>query len=188
MNLVARAKAILMTPKTEWPVIDQEPLNVSALLTGYVLPLAAIGPIARLIGFSVFGFGGFFRMSIGWGISQAIVTFILAVLGVFVLAWVVNALAPSFGSTQNMSQAIKLSAYSMTAAWVASIFYLLPALAILAAIGGLYSIYLCFIGLPVLMKTPADKVVIYIVVIFIVTIVIYWIIGMIGGRMMYMSM
>ncbi len=185
MNLITRAKAILVTPKTEWAVIDVEPLKIPELLIGYVLPLAAIGPIARFIGWSVLGFGGF-RMSIGWGVSQAIVSFVLAVVGVFVLAWVMNVLAPSFGSTPDMSQAIKLSAYSMTAAWVAGILYVVPALFILGAIGGLYSLYLCYIGLPVLMKTPADKVVVYIIVIFVVTIVIYWIIAVIGGRMTYM--
>ena len=142
MNVIARARAILMTPKQEWAVIDGEPLNVAQLLTGYVLPLAAIGPIARFIGFSIFGFGGLFRMSIGSGISMAITSFVLSVIGVFVLAWVINALAPSFGATQNMQQAIKLSAYSMTAAWVAGIFFILPALAILGPIGGLYSLYL----------------------------------------------
>lgn len=185
MNVVARAKAILMTPKQEWAAIDAEPLNVSALLVGYVLPLAAIGPIARLVGFSVLGFGGV-RMSIGWGISQAITSFVLAVIGVFVLAWVINALAPTFGATQNMPQAIKLSAYSMTAAWLAGIFYILPALAILALIGALYSLYLFFVGLPVLMKVPADKVVVYTIVIFVVYIIVFWLIGMITGRMMYM--
>lgn len=185
MNLVARAKAILMTPKQEWAAIDGEPLNVSKLLAGYVLPLAAIGPIARFIGFSVLGIGGF-RLSIGLGISQAITSFVLAVIGVFVLAWVINALAPTFGATQNMPQAIKLSAYSMTAAWLAGIFYIFPALAILALIGALYSLYLFFVGLPVLMKVPADKVVVYAVVIFVVCIIVFWLIAMVTSRMMYM--
>jgi len=80
MNLVARAKAILMTPKQEWAAIDTEPLDVTALLTGYVIPLALIGPIARFIGFSVLGFGGFFRLSVGMGISQAILGFVLAIV------------------------------------------------------------------------------------------------------------
>lgn len=180
MNLVARAKAILMTPKQEWPVIDAEPLNVRELLIGYVLPLAAIGPIARFVGLSVFGLG------VGWAISQAILSFVLAVISVFVLAWVINALAPNFGATQNMQQAIKLSAYSATAGWVAGIFYIIPALWILAAIGGLYSLYLFYLGLPVLMKVPADKAVPYIVVIVISVIVLYWITGWIAGRMMFM--
>jgi hypothetical protein len=183
MNLVARAKAILMTPKQEWPVIDTEPLNVRELLIGYVLPLAAIGPIARFIGLSIFGFGGIFRVPVGTALSQAILGFVMAVISVFVVAWVINALAPQFGATQNMQQAIKLSAYSATAGWVASIFYIIPSLWILAAVGGLYSLYLFYLGLPVLMKVPAEKAVPYIVVIVISVIVLYWITGWIAGRM-----
>jgi hypothetical protein len=178
MNLVARAKAILMTPAKEWSVIDTEPLNVSELLIGYVLPLAAIGPIARFIGFSLLGIG-----SIGWGLSQAITTFVLAVIGVFVLAWVINALAPNFGATQAMPQAIKLSAYCMTAAWIAGIFYLIPALSILAMIGGLYTLYLFWVGLPILMKSPPDKTATYAIVSIVAVIVLYLVIGLITNRM-----
>jgi len=185
MNLVARAKAILMTPKQEWGVIDSEPLNVAELLSGYVLPLVAIGAIARFIGLSMIGLAGF-RISIGMGIEMAITSFILSVIGVFVLAWVINALAPTFGATQGMPQAIKLSAYSMTAAWVAAIFYVLPFLGILALVGALYSLYLFFLGLPILMKVPADKVVAYAVVVIVACIVVFWIIGTIVGRMTYM--
>ena len=185
MNLVSRAKAILMTPKQEWAVIDSEPLDVTSLLTGYVIPLALIGPIARFIGFSVFGFGGFVRLSVGWGISQAIVTFVLAILSVFVLGWVVNALAPNFGATQSMPQAIKLAAYSMTAELIAGIFYLIPSLSVLAIIGALYSLYLFYVGLPILMKSPADKTPAYAVVVIVACIVLYWIIAMITSRVAY---
>jgi len=186
MNLVARAKAILMTPKQEWPVIDAEPLNVRELLLGYVLPLAAIGPIARFLGLTIFGFGGVFRIPIGSAISMAILAFVLAVISVFALAWVINMLAPQFGATQDMGQAIKLSAYSATASWVAGIFYLIPSLWILAAIAGLYSLYLFYLGLPILMKVPADKVVIYLVVIFVSVIVLYWITGLIVRRAVFL--
>jgi hypothetical protein len=185
MNLVARAKAILTTPRTEWPVIDTEPLDLGQLLTGYVLPLAAIGPIASAIGWSLFGFGGFFHMSIGAAITHAIVAFIMAIVGVFVLAWIINALAPSFGATQSMPQAIKLAAYSSTAAWVAAVFGIFPVLAIIGALGGLYSLYLCYLGLPVLMKNPAEKTMTYFVVIIVAAIVIYVVIGMITARTMY---
>jgi len=184
--LVARAKAILMTPKQEWAAIDTEPPNVSALLTGYVIPLALIGPIARFIGFSVLGLGGFFRLSVGTGISQAILGFILAIVGVFILAWVINALAPSFGAKQDMPQAIKLSAYSMTASWVAGIFYLLPALWILALLGSIYSLYLFYVGLPILMKSPADKTPTYAIAVIVACIVVFFIIGTITNRMAYM--
>jgi hypothetical protein len=186
MNLVERAKAILMAPKQEWAAIDSEAVDVPALMTGYIIPLALIGPIARFIGFSVLGFGGIFRMSIGWGISTAILLFVLTIVQVFVLAWVINALAPTFGATQSMPQAIKLSAYSMTAAWVAGIFYLLPALAILALIGAIYSLYLFFLGLPILMKSPADKTAPYAIAVIVASIVLFWVIGIITSRVAYM--
>jgi hypothetical protein len=185
MNLVARAKGILTNPKAEWAAIDAEPLNLSELLVGYVLPLAAIGPIASIIGWSAFGFGGFFRLSIGTLISHAIVAFILTIVGVFVCAWVINALAPTFGATQSMPQAIKVAAYSSTAAWLAAIFNIYPALAILALVGALYSLYLFFVGLPMLMKAPADKAMTYTIVVIIAVIVIYAVVGAISTRAMF---
>jgi hypothetical protein len=185
MNLVARVKGILTNPRQEWAAIDAEPLNLSEVLVGYVLPLAAIGPIASVIGLSMFGFGGLFRLSIGSVITMAITSFILTVVGVFVCAWVANALAPTFGATPDMSQAIKVFAYSSTAAWVAGIFQIFPMLAILAVIGALYSLYLLFIGLPMLMKAPPDKAMSYTVVVIIVVVIIFMIIGAIAGRAAY---
>ena len=37
MNLVDRAKNILITPKTEWEVIKNESSSVQQIITGYVL-------------------------------------------------------------------------------------------------------------------------------------------------------
>jgi len=99
---------------------------------------------------------------------------------------VINALAPSFGAKQDMPQAIKLSAYSMTAAWVAGIFYLLPALWILALVGSIYSLYLFYVGLPILMKSPEDKTPAYAISVIVACIVVYFIIGAVTSRMAYM--
>ena len=177
MNLVSRVKGILTNPRQEWAAIDDEPLEVAKLLTGYVLPLAAIGPVASALGWSVFGFGGLFRMSMGYVVTYAITMFIMSIIGVFVCAWVINMLAPTFGATQNMPQAIKVSAYSMTAAWVAGIFSLIPALRVLGIVGAIYSLYLLYLGLPMLMKAPAEKAMPYTVVVVLVTIVVYIVAG-----------
>jgi hypothetical protein len=185
MNLVSRVKGILTNPKQEWAAIDAEPLNLSEVLVGYVLPLAAIGPIASLIGLSTMGLG-IFRPSMGSLIGMTVFSYIAAICGVFVVAWVINALAPTFGATQSMPQAIKVAVYSSTAAWVAGIFGIIPALSILVVIGSLYSLYLFFLGLPMLMKPPADKAMTYIIVVIIATIVVYAVIGMIVGRGMFM--
>ncbi len=176
MNLVSRVKGILTNPRQEWAAIDDEPLDVAKLLTGYVLPLAAIGPVASALGWSVFG-GGIFRMSMGYIVSYAITMFIMSIIGVFVCAWVINMLAPTFNATQSMPQAIKVAAYSMTAAWVAGVFSIIPALGVLGIVGAIYSLYLLYLGLPMLMKAPSEKAMPYTVVVVVVTVVVYIVAG-----------
>ncbi len=185
MSLVARVKGILMNPRQEWAQIDTEPFNQGAILTGYVLPLAAIGPIANFIGWTAFGVGGYFRMSVGRALTGAIVAFILAVVGVFVLAWIANALAPSFGGQQNFGQAFKLAVYSSTAAWVGGILGIVPALGIIGALFGLYSVYLLYVGIPILMKSPPDKTVTYMVALLVVMLIIYFVATRVTMRTLY---
>ena len=184
MDLVSRVKGILLTPKTEWGVIDTEPTTVGSLYTGYIVPLAAIPAVAWFVGFSLIGgslMGVPFRWPISIGLEQAVARFVLALIGVYVLALIIDALAPSFGGQKNQIQALKVAAYCSTASWVAGIFLVLPALSILAILG-LYSLYLLYLGLPVLMKSPNDKAVGYTVVVIICAIVLYAVIGAITAR------
>ena len=57
--------------------------------------------------------------------------FLLSLVMVFVLALIVNALAPTFGGTKNQVQALKLVAYGCTAGFLGGIFGLIPMLGIL---------------------------------------------------------
>ena len=176
MSLMERAKNIVLQPKTEWPVIDPEQTSTGALYTGYIIPLAAIGPIAQIIGWSVFGmslpFVGTFRIPIGYAVRTAVITYVASLIGTFVLALIIDALAPTFGGQKNQMQALKVAAYASTAAWLAGIFGIIPALAILGLLG-LYSLYLLYLGLPVLMKAPEDKAVGYTVVVIVCAIVLW---------------
>ena len=186
MALMERAKNILLQPKQEWPVIDTEQTSVGSLYTGYIIPLSAIGPIASVIGWSVFGmrvpFAGSMRIPISFGIRSAVIAYVLGLVGVFVLALIIDALAPTFGGQKNQIQALKAAAYSSTAAWVGGIFGLIPALAILGLLAVIYSLYLLFLGLPVVMKAPQDKAVGYTVVVILVAIVLYFVIGIIVAQ------
>jgi hypothetical protein len=185
MKLVDRVKRILVSPRTEWEVIDAEQTTPAALYTGYIAPLAAIGPIAQFIGFTVFGipipFMGTYRVPAGSALTGALVNYVLTLGATYVLALIVDALAPTFGGQKNQIQALKVTAYGMTAAWVAGIFALVPVLAFLAIVG-LYSLYLLYLGLPVLMKAPRDKALPYTAVVILAAIVIFYTIGMVVGR------
>src|SRR5688572_21586050 len=56
-SLVDRVKNILTNPATEWARIDGESASVGGLITGYALILAAIAPIAMLLGLFLAGAG-----------------------------------------------------------------------------------------------------------------------------------
>jgi hypothetical protein len=166
MNLVARVQAILLKPKTEWPVIERESGEVGFLFTNYVAILAAIPAVCGFVGLLIIG-GSFFS-----GLLGAIVGYILAFVGVYVMALIVDALAPSFNGQKNFGNALKLVVYSSTAAWLGGVFSLIPAIAILGLLCSLYSLYLLYLGIPVLMKSPEDKSLIYTVVAVVCAIVV----------------
>jgi hypothetical protein len=180
-SLVDRVKNILLTPKEEWPRIEAEPATIGSIYTSYVIILAAVPAIAGLIGSVVFGYsllGITWRPSIGSALGTAITQYVLALIGVFALGLIIDWLAPTFGGVKNNVQAFKVAAYSATAAWVAGILSIFPALMTIGALLGLYSLYLLYLGLPRLMKAPEDKALSYTVVTIIAAIVIFIVLGM----------
>ena len=186
MSLMSRVKAILLTPRTEWPVIEGEPATIASLYTGYIIPLAAIPALASFIGLSLVGvhmLGVSVLVPIGVGIRGAIVRYALSLVATYVLALIIDALAPTFGGTRNSMAALKVSAYSSTAAWVAGIFMLIPALGIFGLLG-LYSLYLLYLGLPALMKAPQEKAAGYTVVVVLCAIVLFVVVGYVVGAVM----
>jgi hypothetical protein len=189
--LVARVKAILFSPSSEWDHIDTEPATIKGLYTGYVCILAGVATLASLIGRVVFGFGGFgfvYRPPILQAVVGAVFSYVMTLVGVFVVALVIEALAPTFGGEKNRIQALKVAAYSGTAGWVASIVTIFPPLSILVLLGALYGVYLLYLGLPKLMKSPADKAVGYtaavVVTAFVVSLVVAGIMMVVGGGAM----
>jgi Yip1 domain len=181
-GLVTRAKNILIQPKAEWELIDAEPASVGGIYRNWVVILAAIPPLATLIGSLVFGIsllGVTYRPGVVEALGAAITSYVLTLIGVYVLALIIDALAPQFGGTPNRVQAVKVAAYSSTAAWVGGIFGLMPSLALLGVLFGLYSLYLLYLGLPRLMKAPADKAVAYTVVTILAAIVVAILIGIV---------
>lgn len=161
MNLIQRVTNITLNPKTEWPVIAAETSSTGDLFKTYIAPLSAIPLVASFIGMSVLGTSiplfGNIRTPIGSGLTSLILGFALGLVAIYLISMIINALAPSFGGEKDSMQALKVTAYAFTPAWIAGVLNLLPSLAILGVLAGLYSIYLLYLGLPVLMKAPPEK-------------------------------
>jgi hypothetical protein len=181
MNLLQRIQDILLRPKATWPEIAAEPTDAASLYKNYLVILALIPAVAGFIGFSLVGFGGFgatMRIPVVSGLVSAVVGYVLSLVMVFVLALIVDALAPTFSGSKSQIAALKVVTFASTAGFVGGIFSLLPSLAILGALAGLYSIYLLYTGLPVLMKCPPEKAPVYTLVVAVCGIVAGLIVGM----------
>jgi hypothetical protein len=164
MNLVQRVQDILLRPVTTWPEIDAESADVPSLYTQYICILAAIPAIASFIGLSLVGVGAFganVRIPILSGLTRLVIGYVWSLVLVYVVSLIVDALAPSFGGRKNPISALKLVAYGGTAGFVGGVFSLLPGLSILGLLAAAYSIYLIYVGLPVVMKCPTDKAAVY---------------------------
>jgi hypothetical protein len=181
-KLVARAKNILLLPRTEWPVITAEPDTVGGLYTRYILPVSALPAVAGFIKATVLGTGvpmmGTIRVGVVTGLTSAALQYGIGLVSVYVLALIINALAPTFGGQKDPVQALKTAAYASTAAWIAGVLILVPWLGpLLALLGSLYSFYLLYVGLPLTMRSAPDKATPYTVVTVICAVVLSLLFG-----------
>jgi Yip1 domain len=164
MAMMDRIKGMLLSPRTEWPKVAAEPVSVQSIYTGWVMILGLLGPIALFIG--------------GFGVVAAVASYVNTLVGIAIMALIADLIAPTFGGTRDYVAALKLVAYATTAVWIAQIALIVPALGALVALAGaIYSVYLLFLGAPVLKKCSADKAVAYTIVLLLCAIVIGYIIS-----------
>lgn len=175
MNLVDRVKNILLSPRTEWPTIAAEAATVQSLYTGYILILAAIAPIALLI------------RSGGAAIAAAIAQYVVALVIIYLLALIVDALAPTFNGTKDFTQSLKLVAYSYTAPWIAGVFLLLGTTigGLIGLLAAIYAWYTFYLGVPALKKCPPEKAVGYTIVVVLCGIVLAIVLGVVLMSLMF---
>ena len=162
--LLQRVLDILMRPRDTWLQIDAEDGNPARIYLGYLVFLAAIPAVAGFIGYSLIGVGAFgisVRVPVVQGLVSMVVGYVLSLAMVYVLALIANMLAPRFQAQQDMGRAFKLVAYASTAGMLGGVFSILPSLAMLGLLAALYSVYLIYTGVPVLMKAPQEKAVGY---------------------------
>ena len=154
-QFVDRVKNILLLPAETWEQISSENLDRKEILRQYLLFIVAIPAIALFVGLVIVGQSG---LTAGFftGLIKAALFYILNILSVWVGAYAINQLAPSFGCDKNDDAAFQLVAYSLTAYFVIGVLYIIPVLEPFI-IFGFYGVYLFYKGLPVILKCPEDK-------------------------------
>ena len=178
MNIIERAKNILLNPKYEWEIIKDEAGTIQDLFTKYALFLAAIPAVAGWIGYSFSAW-----VTVGSSFGWAVMTYILSLAGVFIVGYIIDAFSTTFGSTKDLTASMKVSVYSSTASWVGGIFNIFHFLSFISLIAGIYTLVLMYYGLKIVKNVPEDKTTGYFITVVVVSIVVYLIIGGITSAM-----
>lgn len=185
VSIIDRVKNILLTPKTEWEVINAESATIKSLLTSYVVPLSLLAAVASFLKFFVFSsvFG------IAYSIAYTVFAVFVTVLVFIVATFVIDALAPSFKSEKDINKSAQLVAYAGTAGYVAGLFSFIPVLGgLLSLAGAVYSIYLFYLGIGPLKKTPEDQKVVYLIVYILVSWAIYIVLFSVVAGVLFSSL
>ena len=180
MDLVERVQDMLLRPRETWPKIKAEETTIVDLFRSYAVILAIIPAVAQIIGVTVIGFsfmGLRYRTPFGSALAHGLLSYCTSLASLYLIAFIMDSLAPKFASQKNMLNALKLAVYSWTPSWVVGVLLIIPALSWLVALASLYGLYLFYLGLPLLMDTPRDKVTIYFLVVVALSIIVIAFIG-----------
>ena len=159
---LARAQRLILHPRQEWAAIAGEFTSAGPIYRGFLLPVAAIGPLAATVGTIISGgerssLVGTFRISLTDAITRGVLEYALNLIAVYGFAMVIDLLAGILGGQRNQVQALKVAAYGSSPYWLGGALAVLPKLAPIGLLLGLYSVRLYAAGLAPVMKTPPDK-------------------------------
>lgn len=187
-DIFNRVKGIITKPVEEWQIINSEKPDIKQVITSYVLPLVIISSICTILGYALIGDNTYYGLigvvnKSGWlfGIREGIISIISSVAAVFVSALIINALAASFKSEQNFGKSFHLVSYSFTPLWIGGLLSIVPSISWIGALIGFYGLYLMYLGMMPLMKTPKDQTAGYLIISILVTILSYFLISLIMG-------
>jgi hypothetical protein len=142
-----------MNPRAEWQHVAVESTTATRLFTGYTLPLAGLAVLAALLRFWFVT-----RVSVAGALLMIALTFTFEVVGVCVVALIINSLASFFRGVRSQGQALKVATYAFTPLWLSCVLIPFPSVSLPAQfLGGLYHTYLLYLGLRVLMKSSPDR-------------------------------
>ena len=181
-GFLGRIRGMLFSPSHEWRLIAAEPSSATAVCWRYLVPLALFGVLAVILGYSLIGydmpFFGHRRASLVASLTRGALQFVFAFVGTFLIAWLVAALASTFGGRRDSARALKVTVYGLTPFWLAAMLQIVPSLGMLALlIGLLYGFYLMYLGLPALMGSPRDKSIGYIIVVALCSIMLWMLVA-----------
>jgi Yip1 domain len=159
-----RAANLILRPDGEWDAIARDAAGLRAEFFGYLLPLAAISPLAHGTRVLLGGDGAIRRFAefgealhyVCWSAAGGLIGSLLSVL---MLALAIFLLAPLYGGQRSYGNAVRVVMYAGTPVWLAGVVLLapltkFPLLVIIILLALMHGLFLFYLGLYKVMKVP----------------------------------
>jgi hypothetical protein len=159
---LARARRLITQPTHEWATIAGEFTTPGPIYFRFLVPMAAIGPVAATVGTIISGgerssFAGTTTISTMDAVTRGVLEYGLNLAGVYLFAMAIAVIAAGLGGERNQVQALKVAAYGSTPYWLGGVLAILPKLAPVGLVLGFYSVRLFALGLPAVAKLSPEK-------------------------------
>jgi hypothetical protein len=154
--LLNRMINILIRPRDEWLLIKDEPATYAKLLLTYVIPLAAIPPLAVIAGSFVFS-ENLPNNALAHLLITNLLWYCMYVLNVVVVGAVITAIVTASDARWTGLQGFKVAAYSFTPLFIAGFVAVLPKMGWMIYAAVLYSIYLIYLGIMAITGTSKKR-------------------------------
>ena len=193
-KMISNGISVLTGPKQAFQRLKMEQVTMQTIII-YVAIFALPGLIGYIVGYGVVGVSyswGFvswsYKVPIANAVGFGIFYYIMWIILVIVFGYIINMLAPSFKSRQDLMQSMKLAAFASTPSLIAGILNIFPPIALLTLLFALYGLYLLYLGIPIFMETPKDQHIIYLIICIVILIVFTFIISWVVSSVMWTTL
>ncbi len=148
--LLLRVKNILVRPRHEWRVINDESMTYTDVIFRYVSILAVIPPAAAVAGRIIFAShipNSTPTSSVTYLVLTNMLWYCMYILNVVIVGAIISAIVTAPGSRWNALRGLKVAAYSFTPLFIAGFIAAFPRTGWIINAAIIYSIYLLYLGI-----------------------------------------
>ena len=151
-------------PEEEWKAIRKENCSIGRCYCTHVLILAAIPPIAGFIGTTQIGWQigarEAVKLTVDSAATIAIIYYLVLLAGVFTIGALIHWMGQTYGAKRDLARCMGLAAYTATPLFLIGITGVYPVLwlnLILGLPALAYTVYLLYLGVPIMMEISREK-------------------------------
>lgn len=157
-------KGLLTRPRVEWEEIRRGSYSIAQVYRQHVLILGLIPPVAGLIGTTQVGWSvagsETTYLTLGSALRISIAYYVAILVAVLTIGALIHWMGETYNARQPLARCVALAAYTITPMLLIGVVQLYPLLW-LSFILGLpalaYTVYLLFLGMPIMMEIEAER-------------------------------